>query len=283
MKANPLFLQQTQEFWAYVKTISQQVGYTDRQTKAILVPTIENISQAFHLLNLSLNNIKLTNGSLTNFGKTLLDYFQYRHNVLETHVKPILMNKDIAEKTFKLFHKNLNPNCLLPLNKQKGDKKNYAFLTCLVNMLLEKELSGLPCNLDPRQLTTVTQKQMPLRTLSRRVDGAFPSIINPIAIWEIKEYYYTTTFGSRVADGVYETLLDGLEIQELEKNTGIKIYHILIIDDYFTWWVCGRSYLCRIIDMLNMGLVDEVIFGGEVITRIPTLAKEWKTIFNNKI
>ena len=23
------------------------------------------------------------------------------------------------------------------------------------------------------------------------------------------EYYYTTTFGSRVADGVYETLLEG--------------------------------------------------------------------------
>ena len=32
-----------------------------------------------------------------------------------------------------------------------------------------------------------------------------------MALWEIKEYYYTTTFGSRVADGVYETLLDGLE------------------------------------------------------------------------
>ena len=50
------------------------------------------------------------------------------------------------------------------------------------------------------------------------MDGGFPSITNPLAIWEVKEYYYTTTFGSRVADGVYETLLDGMEIEELEAS-----------------------------------------------------------------
>ena len=49
---------------------------------------------------------------------------------------------------------------------------------------------------------------MPLRTLARRVDGAFPSAVNPVAVWEIKEDYHTTTFGSRVADGVYETQID---------------------------------------------------------------------------
>ena len=69
---------------------------------------------------------------------------------------------------------------------------------------------------------------MPLRTLSRRVDGALPSVVNPIAIWEIKEYYYTTTFGSRVADGVYESLLDGMELRELSNAGHRKIYHMLI-------------------------------------------------------
>lgn len=53
---------------------------------------------------------------------------------------------------------------------------------------------------------------VPLWTLARRVEGAFPSPVNPVAVWEIKEYYYTTTFGSRVADGVYESLLDGMEL-----------------------------------------------------------------------
>lgn len=75
---------------------------------------------------------------------------------------------------------------------------------------------------------------MPLRTLARRVDGAFPCAINPIAVWEIKEYYHTTTFGSRVADGVYETLLDGLELEELRTSEGIDVKHYLILDDRYT-------------------------------------------------
>ncbi|MDR2637416.1 MAG: hypothetical protein LBB55_03680, partial [Zoogloeaceae bacterium] len=138
------------------------------------------------------------------------------------------------------------------------------------------------CDYDPRSLTTMTHDSMPQRTLSRRVDGAFPSVVNPIAIWEIKEYYYTTTFGSRVADGVYETLLDGMELEELETAAQRKIQHILFIDDYYTWWECGRSYLCRMIDMLHMGYVDEIVFGREVIERIPALAKEWKTAYDTR-
>ena len=36
-------------------------------------------------------------------------------------------------------------------------------------------------------------------------------------------------------------------------------------------WIDGKSYLCRIIDILNSGLVDEVIVGKEVFTRWPEL------------
>jgi hypothetical protein len=94
-------------------------------------------------------------------------------------------------------------------------------------------------------------------------------------VWEVKEYYGTTTFGSRVADGVYETMLDGLELMELDANEGRKIRHYLMVDDRFTWWDCGRSYLCRIVDMLHVGLVDEVLFGREVLRRWPRIVKEW--------
>jgi hypothetical protein len=136
----------------------------------------------------------------------------------------------------------------------------------------------MECDYDPRRLTTVTVNGAPLRTLARRVDGAFPGIVNPVAIWEIKEYYYTTTFGSRVADGVYETLLDGMELQELRASEGVHVLHYLIVDSHYTWWECGRSYLCRIIDMLHMGYVDEVLFGTEVIERLPEIVKEWLLI-----
>ena len=41
------------------------------------------------------------------------------------------------------------------------------------------------------------------------------------------------------------------------------------------WWVKGRSYLCRIIDMLHMGYLDEALFGREVVDRLPAIAKNW--------
>ncbi len=127
----------------------------------------------------------------------------------------------------------------------------------------------------PKKLTEYNN-QYPISIFARRVDGAFPSIENPLAIWEIKEYYYTKTFGSRVADGIYETLLDGMEIEDLRKNVGIDTKHYLMIDDHFTWWKCGRSYLCRVFDMLHMGYVDEVLFGYEVIERLPGIVKSWQ-------
>jgi hypothetical protein len=142
-------------------------------------------------------------------------------------------------------------------------------------MLIRANSDGMKCDFDPRVLTTITAHGKPLRTLARRVDGVFPAVINPIAVWEIKEYYYTTTFGSRVADGVYESLLDGMELEELREHEDIDVKHYLMVDAHYTWWECGRSYLCRIIDMLHMGYVDEVLFGREVIERMPAIVQEW--------
>jgi hypothetical protein len=101
-----------------------------------------------------------------------------------------------------------------------------------------------------------------------------PSSI-PTRCGRSKEYYDTTTFGSRVADGVYETMLDGHEFDELRLLEDRKVNHYLIVDDRFTWWDCGRSYLCRIVDMLHQGLVDEALFGREVFTRWPEIVRTW--------
>src|SRR5262249_52379204 len=155
------------------------------------------------------------------------------------------------------------------------------YFTGIINMLIEVNAEGLPCDYDPRELTTFTRDREPFRTLARRIDGAFPGPVNPVAVWEVKEYYYTTTFGSRVADGVYETLLDGMELKEL-RDHHFAVRHYLMIDDHFTWWDCGRSYLCRVIDMLHMGYVDEVLFGTEVMERLPTIVKEWVKIFRKR-
>lgn len=280
MKADPRFLTQPKEFWANVRTISQEVGYTERRANSIKIPSLKAIRDGFGRLDLSTSHIAGTDNSLTDFGQRLFDYFTFRATVLNDTVQGHFMKKESAEVEFNRLKAQLNPQCPLPMNKQKAEKKNYAFLTGMVNMLVEANIGGAPCDYDPRSLTTMTHDAMPLRTLSRRVDGAFPSVVNPIAIWEIKEYYYTKTFGSRVADGVYETLLDGMELEELEIAAQRKVQHVLFIDDHFTWWGCGRSYLCRMIDMLHMGYVDEVVFGREVLSRLPELAREWKAAYD---
>lgn len=275
MRPDEQFLKQPKHFWANVRTLSQLLGYTHRTTKQIKIPIPSEAKTVLNGIGLNSDHLLDDLGQLTAFGQTLFAYFKHRADVLNDFVKPHLMNVDQAKALFTDLRAQLDPKCPLPMNKQKDTKKNYAYFTGIINMLIEASIEDLPCQYDPRELTTVTFNGAPLRTLARRVDGAFTSTVNPIAIWEIKEYYYTTTFGSRIADGVYETLLDGLELEELREHENIEVKHYLMIDDYNTWWNDGRSYLCRIIDTLHMGYIDEVIFGAEAVERIPILAKEW--------
>ncbi|MDP2038215.1 MAG: hypothetical protein Q8L04_12605 [Ignavibacteria bacterium] len=268
------FLRQSHEFWANVKLISQEIGYTDRKSSDIKIPTLEEIQATYSKLSLDPKRI-IINKKLTKFGKLLTDYFDYRSRILSEFAQNNLMDRKEAQKLYSKLKKELAPKCPLPMNKQKGAKRKPAYYTCIVNMLIEKYSNGLECDYEPKKLTAFTKNKFPVYSLSRRIDGAFPRAINPIAIWEIKEYYHTTTFGSRVADAVYETLLDGYELNEFWSKSKVKVKHYLMIDDYFTWWTLGKSYLCRICDLLHMGFITEVFFGKEVVERIPIIIPEW--------
>jgi hypothetical protein len=285
MRPDPRFVRQSKQFWACVRTVSQYLGYTFKikgEESIIKIHSIAKIHQAFRDLTLNAGEILDSTGEATPLGTRLHLYFEHRAEVLNNFVRPRLMDAKKAKLAFNRIKKGFPHNCPLPMNKQTGSKKAAAFLTGITNMLIEENLKGRPCNYDPRILTTVTKHGVPVRTLARRVDGAFPDAINPIAIWEIKEYYYTTTFGSRVADGVYETLLDGMELEELAEKENIKVEHYLMLDDYLTWWKMGKSYLCRIVDMLHMGYVDEVLFGAEIIDEMPRIVKHWATLYEQR-
>lgn len=275
MRADKRFLKQDKSFWASVRVVSQQVGYTQRGGEGLIkIPSFDEIQRAFKDLSFNADLLG-TSSHPSAYVQDLFDYYKYRADVLNEYAKPKLMDADRAKHVYEELKKKLNPSCPIPMNKQTGEKKAPAYFTGIINMLVEAHATDIVVDYDPRELTSITQDGKPLRTLSRRVDGAFPSAINPVAIWEIKEYYHTTTFGSRVADGVYETLLDGMELEELREHTGAKVDHCLMIDAYYTWWVCGKSYLCRIIDMLNMGFVDEVLFGYEVVEQLPEIVAGW--------
>lgn len=293
MLPNPDFANRPKQFWAYVRSLSQEIGYVERlkrtkgvtgQAGPIKVPSPAEMRLAMESIDLKPDSIVNARGLPTALGRELIEYFDYRARVLNTFAERQLMNAEQARELFNTLQKKLRSNRPVPLNKQSQEKKKPAYLTAMVNMLIESAIGGMPCDYDPKKLTTVTRDGAPFRTLARRIDGAFPSAVNPIAVWEVKEYYYTTTFGSRVADGVYETLLDGMELEEIrvatQSQTDIK--HYLMVDAHYTWWTKGRSYLCRIVDMLHMGCVDEVLFGREVVERLPRIAAEWVQLSKRK-
>lgn len=262
-------------FWAVVKYISELLGYS--KGGAVSTYATKEIESA-----LSMNNLHIDHHQINKVKK----YLDLRAALLNDYVKSCLMDAATAKLEYeKLFQIYSSENYLskLPLNKQKGEMKQIAYFTAMINILAEKtikefgkEITGIGFNDDPRGLVYILDSDRRIiGSTSRRYDGAFPDIINPLIVWEIKEYYYATTFGSRVADGVYETQLDGFEFKTIEKTTGMHIEHVYFIDAYRTWWTQGKSYLCRIIDALNIGLVDEVIAGREVLTRWPELIKRF--------
>ena len=64
-----------------------------------------------------------------------------------------------------------------------------------------------------------------------------------------------------------------MELEELNESARIRIRHYLILDDKFTWWQCGRSYLCRRDRHDAHGICGyEVLFGREVADRLPKVS-----------
>lgn len=266
------FKSQPKEFWALVKWVSQELKYSERGTGRIKRYDAGRIIDA-------LKGKGLNPTGHDQMIDQAARYSCVRADLLEGSVEPNLMKRDEAADEFARLRARIKPpEYLLPMNKQKKEKRHYAYLTGIVNMLtykvLEKHGDDFSFDHDPRAPLTFARDGMPQRTLFRWLDGAYPNVNNPIAAWEIKEYYGTTTFGSRVADGVYETALDGYELNDL-MDEGIEVEHYLILDDHFTWWDCGRSYLCRIVDMMHAGLLDKAIVGREVIKEWPSIVESW--------
>src|SRR6266498_2737678 len=178
MKPNELFLKLPKTFWASVRLISQEVGYTERGTGRIKVPSHEQIRTKLERCEIDFDKLQAQRFDSKDFGTLLEEYFVYRADILYSFVEPHLMDGKRARHIFEKFYKKLKPSRRVPMNKQSGEKKAPAYLTGLVNMIVEAYSQGLPCDFDPQQLTLITRDGLPVRTLARRVDGAFPSSVN---------------------------------------------------------------------------------------------------------
>lgn len=255
-------------FWLRARFVSEALGYTssERESRFRKVTSYspDDVVDAFN-----------SHGYAIDYDEAvrLSDYSVMRAEAA-TKARDLLMTAEEARMAYReveyLAHQagfswnDIGINT--PMNKQKGIKKDVSFLTGIVDLLTYSAIhnSEFTADYDPHALIKLSKSGRLGGVSSRRFDGAISSTDNPIVVWEIKEYYYTTTFGSRISDGVYETRLDGFELNQFENLVGYRPEHVLFTDSYSVWWEQGKSYLCRLIDMLNEGSVDRIYFGREV-------------------
>lgn len=294
MRASDYWRNQDEQFWAYVRVLSEKRGYAKRGTDSIAVFSLAECKATLRELDRDPTVLDDESG----LGARLVDYFDYRAHELNDVARNNLLEAREAEE---LFNGIVDRCCTsatelrdrmgvlvavkygvrggmsvrVPMNKQTGSKRAPSFLTGMVNILFSYELQGEAFEDDPRRLPVVDRDGELFAAMSRRLDGAYPASINPRAIWEIKEYYYTTTFGSKISDAVYISQLDGHERREIVEATGMPIDLYLFVDAYGTWWTKGKAYLCRLVDAVNKGVVDEIVVGRECVEAIPRLVSSW--------
>ena len=128
-------------------------------------------------------------------------------------------------------------------------------------------------DLDPQQRASLSGDGY-LWVSPRRLDGAIPGLVNPVGVWEIKEYWGKTKGGSKMSDAIYELHLVGLEIRDFERrHDGVSLKHYAILDGAGQW-VHRKADLRRAVDLLCMGLLDELIVGDEMLTEWPRIVTE---------
>ena len=76
MIPNTLFLKQPPKFWAYVRSISQEFGYSVRKKGQIKVPSIEEMAKALNKIGLDSSHLTAPRADAPPIGEELHGYFQ---------------------------------------------------------------------------------------------------------------------------------------------------------------------------------------------------------------
>jgi hypothetical protein len=137
-------------------------------------------------------------------------------------------------------------------------------LVATVSAIASEECSRRGISIDPNPQTRCTwHSDRGLHVTARNLDGAIPSTVNPIIVWEIKEYWGKTSGGSKMSDAVYECNLVGRELRDFEQQTGLSVVHAVFVDGK-DQWTARKADLRRLIDLTYQGLIDFLFVGREV-------------------
>src|SRR4051794_1505069 len=101
MKPNKLFLKLPKRFWANVRLISQEVGYTERATKQIKIPSDQEIRLKLKKIGINFDDVLADKNGIEHLDELLQNYFEYRASVLNSFVESRLMNAEKAKQVFE--------------------------------------------------------------------------------------------------------------------------------------------------------------------------------------
>jgi len=194
--------------------------------------------------------------------KLLLAYLDFRMTLWEVRGKMLRTEAEANAFCIKAF--NESPKTTQTKNQDHHQSSKAMVLT--TTRLAEAVCRENGLTIDPNpQTRCVWLAQRKLHVTARNLDGAIPALLDPILIWEIKEYWGTTSGGSKMSDAVYECALVGRELRDFEKRTGLHVDHAVLLDGK-DQWTSRKSDLLRFCDLYYQGLVDALIVGREVET-----------------
>ncbi|MFJ2905445.1 hypothetical protein [Streptomyces sp. NPDC087212] len=202
--------------------------------------------------------------------KRVSAYWSKRREVADT-----LLSLMRTEEEAKSDYAGLSDQVLQSYGVQlEGYHKSSKALVNTVDAVVYRECRGaeVTVNTNPQSRAVLISDQH-IWVSPRRLDGAIPDLLNPIAIWEIKEYWGKTGGGSKMSDAIYELHLVGLELRLFEDEFGVHVNHYAIIDGR-DQWNSRKADLRRAVDLLYSGLLDELVVGREVLTEWPRIVSE---------
>src|SRR4051794_21257425 len=112
------------EFWALVKLVSQEIGYSHRGTRT--VPSRPRAYSPGEVTS-ALRGRGLKPEGSEELAKEVAWYSTVRADLLQNQIRNTLMVREEAREAFEALRAEVDPpGRLLPFNKQKEDKRHHA-------------------------------------------------------------------------------------------------------------------------------------------------------------
>src|SRR6185369_6056687 len=103
MKGNEKFTKKSSRFWAVVKIVSEKIGYSERVGKdkvsGMKRYTFEDIRNTFNKLEMPIEYC-FVNDKPTSECVSVLEYLNYRADLIENVIRPLLMDREEAKKAY---------------------------------------------------------------------------------------------------------------------------------------------------------------------------------------